>query len=476
MNRILMPILFFITVTICYSQNEEKNYNDAFKLIEVWLNAQKDFENIPSITAMVLKDQNVLWSKAIGLSDIEKARQAKLSTTNSICSITKSFTAVAIMKLVDDGKINLDDKVKDILPFYKTKPFSNDNATVRSLLSHSSGLPGNSGHSYYTGPDFIFPSKTEFRAIFKDLKTINKVGSDVNYSNIGYALLGEIIEETSGIPYDLFLKNEVLKPLKMSNTFMSSKTKNSLHNQATGYTAINRNRTRKRVNLFNTESMEPAMGLWTNINDLAKYASWQFRLQDATSAEILKPSTLQNMHSVQSISKDKKTTWGLGFEVFKGSNNENWVSHGGTCPGFVSLLQLNKTTKMAYGVLINANRARTFKYINGIKQILSKAKNTINKEKLKSKINLNAYVGYYNMNPWNSLTYVSTWGNDLVMLQLPENSPKYGMQFLRHVKDDTFRMVKQNGELGDGFTFQRDKDDKVYRYFEGGNYKNKVIE
>ena len=128
-----MPILFFITVTICYSQNEEKNYNDAFKLIEVWLNAQKDFENIPSITAMVLKDQNVLWSKAIGLSDIEKARQAKLSTTNSICSITKSFTAVAIMKLVDDGKINLDDKVKDILPFYKTKPFSNDNALEYTL-------------------------------------------------------------------------------------------------------------------------------------------------------------------------------------------------------------------------------------------------------------------------------------------------------------------------------------------------------
>lgn len=470
MNRILMSILFCMTMIISNAQNNKKNYNDAFKLIEVWLEAQKDFENIPSITAMVVKDQDIIWSKAIGKSNLENDIEATLTTTNSICSITKSFTAVAIMKLVDQGKINLNDKVKDILPFYKTIPLSDGEATIRSLLSHSSGLPGNSGHSYYTGPDFIYPSKTEFRAIFKGLKTTSKVGSDVNYSNVGYALLGEIIETVSGKPYAEYLNKEVLLPLQMSQTYMNNMSKNNFNKQATGYTAINRNRTRNRVNLFDTKSMEPAMGLWTNMMDLAKYASWQFRLQNASSAEILKPSTLQNMHSAQAISKDKRTTWGLGFEVFKGSNNEDWVSHGGTCPGFVSLLQLNKSTKMAFGIMINANRARTFKYINGIKQILSKVNNT------ERKLPLDDYTGFYNMNPWNSLTFISTWGNDLVMLQLPENSPKYGMQFLRHIKDDTFRFIKKNGELGAEIVFKRDLNKTVIQYFEEGNYKNKVID
>jgi CubicO group peptidase (beta-lactamase class C family) len=474
MNRILMPILFFVLTLNSYAQETKKNYKDAFRLIEVWLEAQKDFENIPSITAMVVKDQDILWSKAIGQSNLEQNSKATLTTTNSICSITKSFTAVAIMKLIDEGKINLDDKVKDLLPFYKTKSFSNGDATIKSLLSHSSGLPGNSGHSYFTGPSFIFPSKTEFRSIFKDLKTTSKVGSDVKYSNVGYALLGEIIETVSGIPYAVYLKNEVLNPLKMTNTYISNTTRNSLYTKATGYTAINRNRNRNRVNLFDTKSMQPAMGLWTNITDLAKYASWQFRLQDASSAEILKPFTLQNMHSVQATSKDKNTTWGLGFEVFKGSNNEDWVSHGGTCPGFVSLLQLNKTTKVGYGVMINANRSSSFKYINGIKQILSKVKQ--NPENSKKELSfLKDYTGYYNMNPWNSLVYVGTWNDGLVVLQLPENSPKYGMMFYKHIKGDIFRHVKKNGELGDQFEFQRDKSGKVYRYFESGNYKNKVI-
>ena len=474
MNRILMSILFCIISLKNYAQETSKNYKDAFKLIEVWLEAQKDFENIPSITAMVIKDQDIIWSKAIGKSNLEEASLASLTTTSSICSITKSFTAVAIMKLVDEGKINLNDKVKDILPYFKTESLSNGDTTIKSLLSHSSGLPGNSGHSYYTGPDFIYPSKTAFRSIFKSLKTTSIVGSDVNYSNVGYALLGEIIETVSGMPYSLYLKNKVLSPLQMSNTYMSSKTINSSYKQATGYTAINRNGTRNRVNLFETKSMQPAMGLWTNAIDLAKYVSWQFRLQDASSAEILKPSTLQNMHSVHATSIDKRTTWGLGFEVFLDKNNNQWVSHGGTCPGFVSLLQLNKTTKMAYVIFINANRSRTFKYINGIKQILSKVKPTTNIKK--EHAFLKDYTGFYNMNPWNSLTYISPWGKDLVMLQLPENSPKYGMQFLRHIKNDTFRFIKKNGELGNELIFKRDQNKKVYQYFEGGNYKNKVID
>ncbi|KAB1159999.1 serine hydrolase [Tenacibaculum aiptasiae] len=473
MKRIFMPLIFFFVSILSNAQKSETNYNDAFKLIEVWLETQKDFENIPSLTAMVIKDQEILWSKAFGSSDLSRKRKASINTLCSICSITKSFTAVAIMKLVDEGKLDLDAKLKDILPFYKVKQkFPKGGAvTVRSLLAHSSGLPKNTEHSYFTGPDFRFPSQKEFRAALKNMETTKEVGADINYSNIGYALLGEIIEEVSGMPYEVYLKKEVLTPLKMSSTFTEQQAKNKHIQQATGYTAVNRNRTRNTVNTFNTKSMKPAMALWTNIHDLAKYVTWQFRLHDATKAEVLQPSTLKQMHKVQATSKDKRTTWGLGFEIIKGSNGDHWVSHGGTCPGFVSAMQLNLTTKMGFIVMINANRTHPFKYTRGIQQILSKAPLA---KKKSSKVNLKDYTGYYNMNPWNSMVYVSTWGEGLVVLQLPENSPKYGMQFFKHIKGDTFRRIHKNGDLVETFVFERDQKGKVYRYKEGGNYKNKI--
>ena len=474
MKRITMLLCFLLTTLYGNTQETKKNYEEAFKLIEVWLEAQKDFENIPGMVAMVVEDQEVLWTGTFGKSNIEQNKEVNISTSCSICSITKSFTAVAIMKLVDDGRLNLNDKVKNLLPFYEInqKFPKGGEVTVGSLLSHASGLPGNTGHNYYTGPNFTFPSQNEFRSIFKNLETESEVGTDVGYSNIGFALLGEIITKISGMSYEDYLQKEVLNPLRMSDTYMGTMMSNN--RQAIGYTAINRNRKRKNVNLFDTKSMKPAMGLWSSINDLAKYASWQFRLRDASKSEILNPSTLKRMHSVQSTSKNGYMKWGLGFEVIEDLNGDKWVSHGGTCPGFVSLLQLNLSTKIGLAIMINANRSFTFRYLNGMKQILNKVKPI--EDRANHEVKLNDYVGFYNMNPWNSEVYVSSWGQDLVVLQLPENSPKRGMMFYKHIKGDTFRYIKENGELGDEFVFERDSNDKVYRYKEGGNYKNKMNE
>lgn len=467
-----MLLCFILFALNGNAQEKKKNYNEAFKLIKVWLEAQKDFENIPGMVAMVVEDQEVLWTGAFGKSNLEQNKDMNENAICSICSITKSFTAVAIMKLVDEGRLNLNDKVKDLLPFYEAnqKFPKGGEVTVGSLLSHASGLPGNTGHNYYTGPNFTFPSQNEFRSIFMNLETESEVGTDVGYSNIGYALLGEIITKISGMSYEDYLQKEVLNPLKMSDTYMGTMMPNN--RQAIGYTAINRNRKRNNVNLFDTKSMKPAMGLWSSINDLAKYASWQFRLQDTSKAEILKSSTLKSMHSVQSTSKNGYMKWGLGFEVIEDSSGDKWVSHGGTCPGFVSLLQLNLSTKIGLAIMINANRSFTFRYLNGMKQILSKVKPI--EDRANHEVKLNDYVGFYNMNPWNSEVYVSSWGQDLVVLQLPENSPKRGMMFYKHVSGDTFRYIKENGELGDEFVFERDNSGQVYRYNEGGNYKNKM--
>jgi len=118
MKKYYFTLLLSFSITFGFSQEAKKDYTDAFKLVEVWLEAQKDFDDIPGLTAIVVEDQKVLWSGAFGLANVEKNIKAEASTLCSICSISKLFTSVAIMKLYDEGKLRLDDNVSDLLPAY----------------------------------------------------------------------------------------------------------------------------------------------------------------------------------------------------------------------------------------------------------------------------------------------------------------------------------------------------------------------
>ena len=127
-------------------------------MVEVWLDAQKDFEKIPGITAIVVEDKEVLWSGAFGNANIQENIRSEVSTICSICSISKLFTSVAIMKLYDEGKLRLDNEVSDLLPAYdlKQKYPESGPLTNRSLLTHSSGLPREAGYPIGPGPIFHF--------------------------------------------------------------------------------------------------------------------------------------------------------------------------------------------------------------------------------------------------------------------------------------------------------------------------------
>ena len=118
MKKSLSFLLLTFLFQTGYPQKEQQDYSEAFELVDVWLEAQKDFEELPGITASVVQDQDVLWEGSFGKANLEKNVPAKPNTLFSICSISKLFTSVAIMKLYDEGKIRLDDKISDILPWY----------------------------------------------------------------------------------------------------------------------------------------------------------------------------------------------------------------------------------------------------------------------------------------------------------------------------------------------------------------------
>jgi len=479
MKKKYFTLFLSFLITIAFSQEGKKDYTEAFKLVEVWLESQKDFDKLPGLTAIVIEDQEVLWSGSVGLSNVKENIKAEASTLFGICSISKLFTSVAIMKLYDEGKLRLDDRVSDLLPAYKLKQKYTESGpiTIRSLLTHSSGLPREAAYPYWTGPDFPFPSKEQIDSKLSEQETLYPASTYFQYSNLGLTLLGEIVEEISGVPYDEYVQQNILKPLGLSDTRTDLPEQLYGNELAIGYSAMTRIGKREKVNFFQANGSKPAAGFSSNVEDLGKFAAWQFRLRDTTVAEILKPSTIKYMQNVHWTNPDWKTTWGLGFVVYKGDDGNKWVGHGGNCPGYRSTLQIDLKNKRAFSVMINANGTNPAKYANGINEIMKKVKIPKKEEHSEDKIekkNLQDYVGYYSLMPWWREEIISTWDGKLVTLGLPSEKPGDSMTFYKHIEGDTFRRIKDNDELGETLVFERDKNGNIIQYKSHGNYSKKI--
>ncbi len=468
MNKIKYSFLAaaFIFLSFQIIAQDNKDYTEAKHLIEVWLDAQKDFDKLPGITALVLEDQEVLWSGAYGMANVEQQIQTEPSSLFSICSISKLFTSVAIMKLYDEGKLRLDDEIDDLLPWYNLKQKYPESGpiTVRSLLTHSSGLPRESMHAYWSGPDFPFPTSSEIKQKLGDQETLYPSSTYFQYSNLAMTLLGEIVAEVSGIPYEQYIEANILKPLGLSDTRPFLPKEMHGNELTMGYSTMMRDGNRKQMPFFQANGIAPAAGFSSNVTDLAKFAAWQFRLLDTTTIEILKPSTLKNMQRVHWTDPDWETTWGLGFSIRKGPAGNSIVGHGGSCPGYQTTLQIDPKNKRALVVMVNAGGTSPNKYATGIQQILNKVKGEKKKEtEEKEPIDLGDYTGYYNLQPWWSERYFASWEGKLVGLSLPSNDPGKSMTFYKHIEGDVFKRVRDDDTLGETLAFIRNDSGEVIK-------------
>ena len=466
----LLIAILCVPYSLADTKSKENKYDDAIKLIDIWLDAQKDYENIPAIMGAIVHDQNVIWSRAVGQKNLEIKSPADLDTMGSICSVSKVFTATAVMKLVDEGKLSLEDKVTELLPEYQLKQAYPESApiTVKSLLTHTSGVPRDTHHGYWGGPDFPFPDKQGVFDSLSTAQTLHPVGASITYSNVGFALLGQIIERTTGETYKQYLEQYVFKPLGMSHSQVELPIDLIGNQHAIGYTAKNRDGNRKKANLFQGRAMQPAMGISSSVSDMAKFAMWQFRQMNATDKELMSSTTLRSMYQSHASNQNGRNERGYGYQVSTDDIGNTWVEHGGMCPGFVSYLKMDVTNKMAYIIMINANRVRALRYVNSLISFIQRANQ--GQSQSSHRIDLTQYSGFYNTNPWNSEYYVSPWGNDLVLLYFPANSLRHNFYQYRHVGQDTFKLV-ENGKVGnEQIQFFRDQNGHVVKVRNEGSF------
>ncbi len=466
-------IVFLVcTATAACAQKNSTDYTDALQLIDRWIEAERDYKHLPGLSASIIKDQEVLWSKAYGLSNISNKVPATPATVYSICSISKLFTAIAIMQLYDEGKLRLDDPIETILRDFNLKQQFKDSGpiTIRSLLTHSSGLPRESDYPYWTGPDFPFPSQEKVNSKLKDQQTLYPASAYFQYSNLGLTLLGEIVEKVSGKKYNDYVEEKILKPLQLASTHPYLPAAEFGKKMAIGYSALKRDGSREPVGLFDARAITAAAGFSSTVEDLGRFASWQFRLLEKGGVELLHSSTLKEMQRVQWIDPDWTTSWGLGFSVSK-QGNTTLVGHGGSCPGYRTTLQLDTKEKLAYSVMINAGGESPEFFAKEIRELIS----AIPKEKqLKESVDLTKYAGIYSQQPWDSELLITPWYGELAMLNFPSSNPDEDMTLLRQVEGNTFKRIRSDKTLGEEIIFEMDANGKVVRMRRHSNYSMKI--
>ena len=216
----------------------------------------------------------------------------------------------------------------------------------------------------------------------------------------------------------------------------------------------------------------PAAGFASTVEDLARFASWQFRVLDGNDHAILGANTLREMQRVHWVDPDFSTMWGLGFAVSRGDGSKE-VGHGGSCPGFRSTFQMIPAKKIGGAVMMNAQGNPSAIWTQ-IRNLLGAAVLAIHEDPEGGEVRppeLAKYVGVYE-STWGE-TGVVRWDDGLGVLNLPTGDPKEGMRMLKHEEGHTFRRVRDDGELGEAYVFAVEGD-RIVAFSAHGNASRKI--
>ena len=306
---------------------------EALHLLDVWMDAAQAYGGIPGASLSVVHDQELVWAKGYGYAHVERDEPATASTVYSICSISKLFTAVGVLQLRDEGRVGLDDPVSKHLDWFSIQDDYPEAGpvTIEGLLTHTSGLPREAGAPYWTGPDYPFPTHEEIVAKLPTQSMLYPPRTYYQYSNLALTLAGEIVAAASGQAYDDYVRANILDPLGMSSTFTDLDDRFRGNRLASGYSARGRDGKRQLVPDYQVRGVSPAAGFISTVEDLGRFASWQFRVLDGDDA-LLDRNTLREMHRVHWLEPDGDTTYGLGFSVWK-SDGDTFVGPRRFVPG-----------------------------------------------------------------------------------------------------------------------------------------------
>ncbi len=297
-------------------------------------------QRIPGVAALVSRDGEAVFSDAVGVAEIAGGTPVTADTQFRIGSITKTFTAAAIMQLRDAGALRLDDALSDHL---SDTPHSG--LRLRDLLSHLSGLqrefPGD------VWDLLVMPDRAELLATLGDAEAVLEPRTAFHYSNLAFALLGEVVAEASGTAYEQYVKERLWAPLGLRRTSWTAEPP-----AASGYLIRPYDDGAEQEPELDLGGGRAAGQLWSTVADLAV---WGACLAGAH-PDVLSERAVGDMHHLQTMHDQVRWSlgYGLGLCLYR-RGDRVFAGHGGAMPGFLSGLIVHRAERLVAVVLTNAS-------------------------------------------------------------------------------------------------------------------------
>ncbi len=451
---------------------QKDTFNSELKVLESWIHQQMEYRNLPGMAVGIVYDQELVYAKGFGYADAEKKIPVTPETLFRIASNSKTFTATAIMQLRDAGKLRLDDPVEKYLPGFSIRnPYPDaPPVTLFNLLTHTSGLPREAGFPYWT--DRRFPTMKEILKALPEQEMIYPPGDRIKYSNLGMALLGEVVAVVSGMPYDRYVRENIFRPLGMSSSsvFLTGKDKKRL---AVPYSHRFPDGSRRVMPFTEAKGLASAANITSSLEDLARFVSLQFRKGKAGGSQILNSYTLAEMHRLHFINKAWTGGYGLGFRVWR-EGDYTVVGHGGWVAGNRSQISFIPDEKIGVIVLTNADDASPSFFANRILEVMTPViRDLVTPPEKVKKVDprWEKFTGTYTDPSWYE-TEILIYKKHLAMNGFnypPDDDPEAGLTVLYPAGRDTFRMSGPNGN-GEKVIFIMDDKDRVKKVKVGENY------
>jgi len=356
-GRISLRPLLIVTATLsawanCHAGAPETESAKIIERLQSAIRYEVEAKNLPAFSMALVDGDRVVWAEGFGFQDAEKKVPATPDTVYRVGSVSKLFTDIAVMQLVEQGKIDLDAPVQIVLPSFAPKNDSGVPITLRQLTAHRSGLVRESPVGHYFDP--TEPTLRDTVESLNRTAIVYKPGTRTKYSNAGIAVVGEVVEKIAGVPYSKQIEETILKPLGMSNSsfVLTPEVDKKL---ATAYMwSLDGRRFVAPKFAIGTA---PAGNLYSSVNDLARFLSCVFADGKSGSGKILSPETLQKMMTPPVDSNGKPQGFAIGFHVGTLDGHKT-IGHGGAVYGFsttVEALPQEKLGVAAVAALDGAN-------------------------------------------------------------------------------------------------------------------------
>ena len=424
-----------------------------------WISFQHGYNPYVGTQIAVRVDGKLILNEAFGMANIEAGEKMTTDHLFRIASHSKTFTGVAVMQLVAAGKLRLDDTIGQHISELKKSGIAD--VTVRQLLSHTGGVIRDGDDADWWELRKPFPDRKELLRIARKLGKVLEPNTEFKYSNIGFSLLGVIIENAAGESYRSYVTTNIINTLGLKHTGPDIDT-DRINDYAVGYSSREHGPNRIPIEHIDTFEQSSATGFYSTAAELTDY----FQAHLPGDNRLLSDASKREMQMKVGEAEDN-VFYGLGI-VIERVAERTYIGHSGGYPGHITMSRVDRDRRLSISVFTNSNDGPAGILCQGMLALINLALTTDAKSVPAKPKETARFEGRF-ATLW-GVTDIAALGGRLYALSPMQNDPASMAVELEIVDESTLKRVggSKFGSRGENLAFQFTKSGKI-RKVNGGH-------